>query len=101
MIADLTLAEPSGISGEALRADGTPFIDGTVYLRDWNGTEVYRPEAKIEAGGRFRFERVPEGTFILQAVSSDREHGTDPMIVRGGIEGVQLIEDPEPDPIDE
>ncbi|MBX3729255.1 MAG: carboxypeptidase regulatory-like domain-containing protein [Candidatus Sumerlaeia bacterium] len=99
--AHLQLDEPLTLRGEALRADGLPFIDGTVYLHDWEGSGVYKPTARIGVGGRFEFDRIPRGTFVLVAVSGDQARQTEPMVLRGGIEGVRLYEEEPPDPFDD
>ncbi len=99
---DMNLTGGLSLAGTVTRADGTPFIDGTVHLSDWEGSDVYRPVADIRAGGRFRFDRLPEGTFQLFAVSADGAHVATPRILRGGIDGVTLTEgDPDQDSLDE
>lgn len=102
MTVDMTLDEGLRLAGTVLRGDGRPFIDGTVFLTDWEGTSVYQPTAEIRAGGRFEFDRVPQGTFMLHAISRDETLMTVESIARGGIDGFVLREGgADEDPIDE
>lgn len=99
---DLRLVESNLLSGEALRENGAPFIDGTVYLTEWEGTDVYDLTAEIGIGGRFTFERVPPGTFVLFAVSRDRNHITEPTAAHDGLDHIVLhAGSREPDPLDD
>lgn len=99
---DLAFVNASPLHGEALRANGAPFIDGTVFLTEWEGTDVYDLTAEIGIGGRFTFDRVPPGSFVLMAISRDRDHVTPPTAAHDGLEHIVLhAGDPEPDPIDD
>lgn len=102
MTVDLHLDKGLTLSGTVLRADGKPFIDGTVHVSDWEGTSVYRPTAEIGAGGKFELRRLPQGTFLVQAISRDETNATFEVVARGGVAGIVLREgEPDVDPMDE
>ncbi len=100
MLMDFQLDEALAISGRVIRADGKPFLDGIVYLLGWNDSNVYTVEVPIGINGRFEMGRVPQGIFMLLAVSGDGERQTVPFYARGGIGGVELLEVDEGDPVD-
>lgn len=100
---DSVVPPATTIAGRVVREDGTPFIDGKVYLTDWNRTRVLQLTTSIKPDGTFTMSGVPvDGTFLLSAFENDGEHRTGMKIARGGLADVILTEgDPPPDPMDE
>ena len=100
----LELALPAGrvLQGQALREDGSPFIDGRAVLYGWNNTGVFSRMAPIRAAGRFTIDRVPEGFFFLVARSEDGEDFTEPAVFSSdAMEVVLRAGAPEPDPMED
>lgn len=101
-VVDLSLQQGRTLRGQAIRADGEPFIDGEVVLSGWNNNGIYRLSAPIQAAGRFTMERVPDGLFLLEARSRDGADMTPPAIVHGDDGTIVLrATPPGPDPMDD
>jgi len=64
------LAQPSAVlTGLVLGPDGVPLLDGTIEVRDHGDGYLYRQ--RLEAG-RFRFEGVPTGDWVLEVHRAGR-----------------------------
>lgn len=100
---DRSVVEAGKIAGKVLRSDGSPFIDGTVFLGGWNRTRVLTLRAPIKPDGTFSLNGIPaDGTFELYATDAEGERGTRPRLARAGVADLALSEgDPPADGIDE
>ncbi|MCC7065361.1 MAG: sigma-70 family RNA polymerase sigma factor [Planctomycetes bacterium] len=62
--------QPSAVlTGRVLGLDGAPLLDGMIEVRDQGDGYLYRQ--RLEAG-RFRFERVPAGDWVLEVHRAGR-----------------------------
>ncbi|MEQ8820421.1 MAG: carboxypeptidase-like regulatory domain-containing protein [Sumerlaeia bacterium] len=87
---DLALVPSRTLSGQVVKENERPFLDGEVLILDWNGSRVFQPRAEIGIAGRFSFDRVPDGVFRLIARSGDGQDSVGPVLARGGAEGLVL-----------
>jgi protocatechuate 3,4-dioxygenase beta subunit len=95
-ISSLDLQMPRGptfrVRGQVFRASGTPGLSGALQL--WPSqrpglTPGVPLDARIDANGRFEFQNVPDGAYVIQArqrrenPSTEGEFGALPVVVRG------------------
>ena len=79
---------PGVIAGQLLDVSGTPVPHAKVVLR---GVQTPERSALTSATGRFRFERVPVGTYVLEITHAEFETLTRPVaIAADAAEGVAL-----------
>lgn len=89
-IVDFVLPEPMTLSGRVLDSQGVPISEGEVVADNWNQTDVLTRRTPINAGGEFELEGLPDGVFHVYAVGPEGGRITNPIYLRGGLEGITI-----------
>ncbi|MBI1293047.1 hypothetical protein GC173_17705 [bacterium] len=100
-VADVELTRANGLSGRALRPDGSFVPDGQAIIYGWKTTRAFRQQTPI-ASGIFLFDNLPPDPVCLVITDSDTGAASEPLwVIPNGQQIDVSLDEEKPDEMDE